>query len=218
MSDAPTSFSWRAFAVGAGAMLVTLALVFALWTWWALDALERKAQERQAAERQRSGSPSEQSLESPRAPRVMRLQTSDYSWSFERLDGSVGELRDFSGKALLIQHFATWCAPCVAELPSLTRLSKVLPSDRFEVLVISDQARETLAAFAARQGDGLPIVRSLSPPPSALQVHALPTTYLVHPSGVILMIQVGAAQWDAPEFVSAALAATAAPLCSVGDA
>ncbi len=69
-------------------------------------------------------------------------------------DGSDMSLRDFAGKTVLVNLWATWCAPCVEELPHLDALQSQLGSDQFEVVAISlDRiAPERVAAFMTEHG------------------------------------------------------------------
>src|SRR3990167_620086 len=56
---------------------------------------------------------------------------------FQDADDKPLRFADFRGKALLINFWATWCVPCVKEMPSLDRLQAALPRDKFVVLPIS---------------------------------------------------------------------------------
>lgn len=72
---------------------------------------------------------------------------------FEDPDGAPARLADFRGRPVLLNLWATWCAPCVAEMPTLDRLA-ARESDRLQVLTVSQDlnGREKVEAFFARQG------------------------------------------------------------------
>ena len=106
-----------------------------------------------------------------------------------RLDGAVDRLSSYHGRVVLINFWATWCAPCVDVLPELRQLVAGLPADRFALLGISvDEALETVTAFRDREpmpwtnwhvGIESDITR-------AWAVRGFPTYVLVDDQGVIL--------------------------------
>lgn len=125
---------------------------------------------------------------------------------FADADGKDRKLSDFRGKLVLLNLWATWCAPCVKEMPSLERLQAKRGGDRFLVLALSQdrgglfQVRQ----FYEAQGlDGLDIfVDKTMASARALKAGALPTTLLIDPEGREIGRLVGAAEWDAPEAIA----------------
>jgi len=127
-----------------------------------------------------------------------------------RMAGDI--LIDFTalaGKTVIVNFWATWCAPCVRELPSLGRLAGSLNGDRAVVLPIALDAKETadVAAFYAAHGVAhLPVLidpdRRLGHLGQASDWHdlfplsGLPTTYLIDPHGSVVGYVPGAAAWD----------------------
>jgi thiol-disulfide isomerase/thioredoxin len=119
--------------------------------------------------------------------------------SFEDPDGSPASLADFRGRPVLVNLWATWCAPCIAEMPTLDKLA-ARERERLEVLTISQDldGREKIEAFFARQG-----YRSLDtwldPQMAlmdALKVDTLPTTIYYDAQGRELWRMVGMEEWD----------------------
>jgi len=124
----------------------------------------------------------------------------------DRFYDAVGQeltLQGFGNKVVLVNLWATWCAPCLQELPSLDRLQAQLGSDRFQVVAISVDRRGVeavrpyfeklkiahLALYVEPEGH---LAQSVG-----LQV--LPSTIVVDPRGLMLGKLIGAAEWDAPE-------------------
>jgi thiol-disulfide isomerase/thioredoxin len=125
--------------------------------------------------------------------------------SFADRDGGSLSLADFRGKVVLLNLWATWCAPCVAELPSLDRLQARLGGPDFEVLALAQDlgGRDTVASFYRSHGIerlGLYADRS-STLAHKLGINGLPTTLLLDREGRAVGALVGAARWDSPEAV-----------------
>jgi thiol-disulfide isomerase/thioredoxin len=115
-------------------------------------------------------------------------------------EGADVDLGRFKGKALLINVWATWCAPCVAEMPSLNRLQAKLGSDSFAVLPIAvdEQSLDKVKAFLAEhQLDKLPALLDANHAlDKVLRIAALPTSLLVSPEGKIVARFTGDNKWD----------------------
>jgi thiol-disulfide isomerase/thioredoxin len=126
----------------------------------------------------------------------------------EFLDADDKSLRlaNLTGKARLINLWATWCAPCVKEMPSLDRLQAALPRDRFVVLPISldGPSKAKVAPFyKERELTNLGIYYDKGRKAmSVLGVSLLPTSILVDPVGRELGRIEGDADWDTPEGIA----------------
>lgn len=114
--------------------------------------------------------------------------------------GNTLRLADFKGRVVLLNLWATWCAPCVEEMPALDRLEAKLGGPDFTVLALSVD-REGLAKvqpFFAEHGIAVldayldPAGRS----PTLFGVRGLPTTLLIDRDGTVVGRQEGAAEWD----------------------
>ncbi|WP_437738215.1 TlpA family protein disulfide reductase [Sorangium sp. So ce1335] len=118
-----------------------------------------------------------------------------------RPDGSELRLRSLRGRAVLLHVWATWCAPCRAELPALLDLGRELRRDgRIELVAVSvDESWDVVRAFF--DGDVPPeVVLSGSPALARrLGVSTLPDSFLVRPDGSLALRFTGARDWSAPE-------------------
>ena len=116
------------------------------------------------------------------------------------LSGSEVRLSDYRGKVLLVNFWATWCAPCVAEMPSLERLQRHFAKEDFRILAISldRNAAEKVPPFLERLG--LEDLEILIDPRGRLSremvVSGLPTTFLLDRDGRVLGGLQGPAEWD----------------------
>jgi len=123
-------------------------------------------------------------------------------------------LSKFRGKAVLLNFWATWCAPCVKEMPSLDRLQAALPKDRFVIvpLSIDGPTKSKVMPFYKEQkltqlGIYFDKGRKAM---QGLDVTLLPTSILVDPAGRELGRIEGDADWDMPESIELMKAAIAA--------
>lgn len=115
-------------------------------------------------------------------------------------DGATETLRAFRGKVVLVNFWATWCGPCIEELPSLVRLQARLGGPGFTVLALSEDLKgwKVIAPFLDRHAiSGLPVLHDPQGAASrALKVAGLPTTVLFDRDGRELGRLVGPAPWD----------------------
>lgn len=114
--------------------------------------------------------------------------------------GQPADMAPYRGKALLVNLWATWCAPCIKELPSLGTLQQELGSDRFQVVTIAVDERDPakIGPFLAQHGAAnLPVLidrdRTLD---KVVQVIALPTSLLVDVDGKVKAMLTGDACWN----------------------
>lgn len=123
--------------------------------------------------------------------------------TFTTAAGDPRSLDDFRGQVVLLNLWATWCAPCVEEMPALDRLQARLGGPDFQVVAVSSDrgGAEVVEPFFRKQGlTALPVY--LDPDnrvARALGVHALPTTVLIDRAGREVGRLQGAAAWDSPE-------------------
>ena len=125
---------------------------------------------------------------------------------FENGQGEAMSLADFRGKVVLLNIWATWCAPCRREMPTLDRLQAELGSPDFEVVALSIDRKglPAVQAFYAELGlETLAIyVDETGAAQRALSVFGLPTTLLLDRDGNEIGRLLGPAEWDSPEMVS----------------
>jgi thiol-disulfide isomerase/thioredoxin len=124
--------------------------------------------------------------------------------SFVDLAGNTVSLSEFTGKIVLVNLWATWCEPCLREMPSLERVQSRL-GDKIAVVAISEDhgGSKTVEPFIDKLG--LKSVKIYLDPKSAIErafkVQGLPTSFLIDREGRVLGRVEGAAEWDAPKLL-----------------
>ena len=119
-----------------------------------------------------------------------------------RGDGSAVSLADFTGQVVLLNFWATWCGPCVREMPSLDRLQAAPGPEGLEVVAVSEDRKPALAeAFLVEHQLGN-LALYLDPRGKVAQafgLRGLPTTYLIDRQGRMVGGLQGPAEWDSEE-------------------
>jgi len=121
------------------------------------------------------------------------------------LQGGESSLESYRGKFVLVNFWATWCAPCVQEMPSLERLHQVLGPEGLVILGVStDEDLVQLKRFVAEKGVTFPILRDPggTVASTSYRTTGYPETFLVSPAGRLEESFVGPARWDTPEAVA----------------
>lgn len=128
-------------------------------------------------------------------------------------EGKPLKLSDWKGRVVLINLWATWCAPCRKEMPDLAKLQRELGSDQFEVVAISVDRKGAEASSSFLKETGADALRLYVEPSTnivgELQSAGLPATILVDRQGRELGRLLGPAHWAAPEAVALIQAALA---------
>jgi thiol-disulfide isomerase/thioredoxin len=124
--------------------------------------------------------------------------------AFPTLDGSERRLADLHGRVVLVNFWATWCPPCVKEIPSLGRLHQRLEPRGFSVLAVSVGEPEALVRrFMADHPAQFPVLLdSDGASVERWRIAAFPTNFLLDAQGRIRYAYFGALEWDSPETVA----------------
>jgi thiol-disulfide isomerase/thioredoxin len=138
----------------------------------------------------------------------------DFSVRVERPDGTSGNLQDLRGKVVVLNLWATWCAPCIAELPDLEALRARFKNDsRIAFVAVSKDSREAFRGYLERWRHELPLLRLADDATIAAAGDAVPVTVVIDANARVVAVQRGAAKWNgdrAYHYLQALLAKTTA--------
>jgi thiol-disulfide isomerase/thioredoxin len=113
----------------------------------------------------------------------------------------IRALNELEEGALLVNFYASWCGPCMQEIPALKRANAL---GNFKVVGVTDDAPEAIAKVAQRFGVSYPLYR-LDRTLDDYGVHSIPTSYLINAEGEVVLSINGVREWDSPEFQRTAL-------------
>jgi thiol-disulfide isomerase/thioredoxin len=123
------------------------------------------------------------------------------SFKFKDLQGHEQRLQDYRGKWVLVNFWATWCPPCLEEIPDLMALHEAhKKSDLVVIGVALDSTKESVVEFVAKKKIGYPIVfGNYDLAAQVGEVEVLPTSYLYNPAGKLVSYQQGGVTRDSVE-------------------
>lgn len=131
------------------------------------------------------------------------IQASEFE--LQDMDEETVKLSDYRGKVVLLNFWATWCPPCIREMPSMERLHQQVDADDFKVIAVNqmEDADEVFAFTGQLEID--PTFEILFDTTSSVSqdyaVRGLPTTYLIDKKGKIRYRAVGGREFDHAEVV-----------------
>ncbi|MBW6484139.1 MAG: TlpA family protein disulfide reductase [Vicingaceae bacterium] len=128
----------------------------------------------------------------------------DYNLKVRNLDGSYVNLADYKGKVIFLNFWATWCLPCVAELPSINKMYNQLKDENIVFLLISNETFEKVAKYRERKKFDVPfhIIDSTGYIPRLYQSPSIPTTFIINKNGEIIKASAGAEDWNDEAFIT----------------
>lgn len=126
-------------------------------------------------------------------------------FELETLSGERRTLSDYEGKVVFLNFWATWCAPCVEEMPAMQTLADRFEGDGLRVVAVNvRERREQAGAFVEELGlEYTVLLDSNGEALSAYNVRGLPTTIIIDREGQIVGTKLGYHPWDDPETLEA---------------
>jgi thiol-disulfide isomerase/thioredoxin len=129
------------------------------------------------------------------------LGWAEYRFPLVTSTGENVSLEAYRGKVVFINFWATWCPPCVAEMPDINRLYEKLDGENIVFLIISlDEDFDKAIKFVKKRGFSFPIYSPVSYVPDEFHSQVIPTTFVVSPEGKIMVKKQGMAEYNSRKF------------------
>ena len=134
-------------------------------------------------------------------PEEMDVTTIDFESNmllFNDLEGNEFSLRDFEDKVLFINYWATWCNPCLAEMPNMAELyNQYKENDNIVFLYLSKEDADTIIDYIPKDDSlgQVPIYKVVTDD-DLFSTRGIPTTFIVNRNGEIVIKDVGSAVWN----------------------
>ncbi|MFA8436321.1 MAG: TlpA family protein disulfide reductase [Marinifilaceae bacterium] len=139
-----------------------------------------------------------------KAPDSIRtLGSKELDWVVRDLHGTETRLKEFSGRVVFLNFWATWCAPCVAELPGMAGLTRHYKgNDQIEFLFLTNQSAEPVKRLLKRKPHlaDLPYYHYEEEGlPELFHSTGIPYTLILNKRGEVVVEHLGSALWDTPK-------------------
>lgn len=118
---------------------------------------------------------------------ITRIRLSD-------LKGDPIDMKQYKGKILFLNFWATWCKPCLQEMPSIQRAMELLKNEEIEFLFASDESPDQIEKFRGKHDYKFNYVRAENL--EELNIMALPTTFIFNADGELVFSEMGYRKWD----------------------
>jgi thiol-disulfide isomerase/thioredoxin len=135
----------------------------------------------------------------------------DYGMDAHGLDDTAAPFADFAGSVIVLNFWATWCMPCIREMPALERLQAATSDLGVRFACVTGEGADTVRAFLAKRPLSLPIYVLDGETPECFKTRAIPATFVLDRMGNVALRHMGAAAWDHESVVTFVRALAAAP-------
>lgn len=120
---------------------------------------------------------------------------------FINLEGKNVDLKNYQGKRVLVNFWATWCTPCLQEMPSLVRAQEILANENYVFLFPTTDNLKKIMAFNKIKSYPLQFLHYTSTL-DQLNIYALPATLIYNTKGEMVKRIDGSTEWDSKEIIS----------------
>ena len=125
----------------------------------------------------------------------------DYNLTLHALDGRQTSLRDLKGKVIFLNLWASWCPPCIAEMPGIQKLYRETDTSRVAFVMLSlDENPAKARKLMKRKGFTFPAYFPGSTMPAVYATRCIPTTFVISRRGEIVVRHEGMADYSSAEF------------------
>ena len=127
---------------------------------------------------------------------IAQLSDADFSWQLIDNKNNTVNLSDFKGKIIYINFWATWCGPCIGEMPEIQTFYNKFKDNKDVVFIIaSSENLDVIQKFIADEGYTFPVFSIQSQVPAIMEYNTIPTSFLINKTGGIVLHHTGVAKW-----------------------
>jgi thiol-disulfide isomerase/thioredoxin len=124
-----------------------------------------------------------------------RFEVSYDNWKLKSDINTTLAFEDTKGKVVFINFWATWCPPCIAEMPSIQKLYNDY-NDKVVFLFVTSDNFEITEKFKVKKGFNFEVYNPLNEVPEALSFRTIPRTFVINKSGKIVIDEASAVNWN----------------------
>ncbi len=118
------------------------------------------------------------------------------NWKLKGLNAKNIDIKDLNNKVVFVSFWATWCPPCIAEMPSMKALYEDY-KDKVTFLFITNEDWNTVNKFYNKRSYDFPTYNELTSTPKELKSTTIPATYILSKDHNVMVAKKGAANWNA---------------------
>lgn len=131
------------------------------------------------------------------------LSVDDYYWELININGNKVNLKDYQGKVIFLNLWATWCPPCVGEMPGIQELYDTFKDNEDVVfLLVSNESTEKVNTFIEKKSYTFPVYTTEYQSPKVFLSQSIPTTFVISKDGKIKIKETGAVNWGGSKMES----------------
>lgn len=124
-----------------------------------------------------------------------QIQLPQFDYLLTENNGTSTAISIGNGRVTFISYWATWCPPCIAELPSIQKLYQDY-GDKVDFILLTNEQPTTVYPFLEKKGFDLPVYFPKMKAPEALYSTSIPTNYIIDATGKIIVKETGAVDWN----------------------
>ena len=135
-------------------------------------------------------------------PATQWIEAHDFAGDL--MDAKTVNLKDYRGRFVLLNFWATWCSPCLKEMPDFEKAYLQMGHDKLVVLAVGmGESIEKIKAFSNKYGFSFPLMADNKMEITKLYgVRNIPVTYMIGPDGVVLGRALGIRDWASPDLLA----------------
>ncbi|MBN2893540.1 MAG: TlpA family protein disulfide reductase [Bacteroidales bacterium] len=127
---------------------------------------------------------------------ISQLSEADFNWQLSDIEGNTVSLSDFKGKVIFINFWATWCGPCIGEMPEIQTFYDKFKDNKDVVFILATtDDLTTVQNFISKKEFTFPVYSIRSKEPNSMNHNSIPTSFLINKDGGIVLHQKGVANW-----------------------